>query len=233
MSEDKIEKALARIAQLEAEVARSRTAAKPAPQFDQAAFARQFASDPIGTMTKMGVPIDHTTRVLVAHALGDQAPPELKVLAAMGPQVSATSALTSSVEQMRQRLDAYEVKERRQSFQALATDKQKYPHLSKAIAVDPSITEGFSGDNADEYASTMEARLAKMVQALSPAASTNADTQVQSTQNQAQVTTGNPTSGDPTPPPIPQNKPGVWSEDEHRRLRDEVVRKHSRPATEA
>jgi hypothetical protein len=235
LSDDVIEKALARIAQLEVEVARSRSDAKK-PAFDQAAFARAFAQDPVGTMTKMGVPVEHTTRVLVAHALGDQAPPELKVLAAMGPQVSATTALSSTVEQLRQQLDVLQADKRRQSFQALATDKSKYPHLSKAIQADPSLVDELdrAGGNAEEAAKAMEARFARVAQVFTPApaASTHADTsQAQSTQSQAPVTTAAPTGADPTPPPIPSN-PGTWSEDEHRRIRDEVVRKYtSRPAT--
>ncbi len=221
-SDDRLEKALARIASLEAEVSRSRSDAKK-PAFDPAQFARTFAADPVGTMTKMGVPVDHTTRVLVAHALGDQAPPELKVLAAMGPQVSATAALSSSVEQMRQRLDDYEAKERRSSLQALATDKQKYPNLSKAIAADPSFFDAVGKGGSAEDLTAWEARLSKL--APTPPASTPADTQpAQSTQSQAPVTTTAPSGTDPTPPPIP--KPAAaWSEDEHRRIRDEVVRK--------
>jgi hypothetical protein len=233
-----LDTAIARIAQLEAEVSRSRAAkaeAKPLPaQLDPQAVARAIVADPHGTLTRMGVPTEHVAKVLMGNLMGDQAPPEWKVLAQMGPQMSATNALNSTVEQLRQRLDEAEARVARQSFQALAGDKQKYPHLAKAFAADPSLFEGDVAavrGSAEEAAAALEARLSKMAAVIAPppASSEDAATAAQSTQSKAQTTGGL----DPTPPPIPSDKPGAWSEEEHRRIRDEVVRKHTSRQTPA
>lgn len=224
-----LDTAIARIAQLEAEVSRARKPEKQAPAFDPAAFARALVADPQGTLSKMGVPTDHVAKVLMANAMGDQAPPEWKVLAQMGPQMSATNALNSTVEQLRQRLDEAEARVARQSFQALAQDKVKYPHLSKALVADPSLFDSdlsAARGSAEEIAATLEGRLAKVaaIVAPPPASAENADTAAQSQQSKAQTASGI----DPTPPPLPQaTSPGAWSEDEHRRVRDEVVRKYT------
>lgn len=227
MSEDQTAKLLSRIAAMESELATLR-ATKPqnsTPPFDPERFRQKFIADPVGTMTQMGAPIDHVTRVLVANALGDQAPPELKVLAQLGPQMSAVQANSQQVEELSRRLSAYEAKEqstaRTKSVQALIADKSKYPNLAKALEKDPSILEDLSGENAEETAAKMEKRFA--IVAPPPASVENADPSAQSTQSKP--ATASTLSGDV--PPLPQPKAGVLTAEDDRKLRDEIVRKYS------
>jgi uncharacterized phage infection (PIP) family protein YhgE len=226
LSEDQTAKLLSRIAAMESELATLR-AVKPRtdPPFDPEKFRQAFYADPVGMVTKMGVPVDHVTRVLVANALGDQAPPELKVLAAMGPQMSAVQAASAQVEELSRRLSSYEQKEqsaaRAQSVKALISDKTKYPHLAKAFAADPSILDDLGGENAEEAAAKMEKRFSLV--APPPASVENADASGQSTQSKP-ATVG-ALSGEV--PPLPQPKSGVLTQDEDRKLRDEIVRKYS------
>jgi len=232
------EKLLARLAAMESELATLRAAPKKqnngnaVNDFDPAAFARQLMADPVGTFQRMGVSTDHVTRVLVANAMGDQAPPELKVLAAMGPQVSAQHALDSKVEALSRQLstlvDSQTKGVARESFKALASDKSKYPHLAKAYAADPSLfDEDLAGGDAAEIAQKLEARLAKTAAAFGvktetpPASEANAEAQTtQSTQSRPALETGS------TPPPLPQTKPGVFTQEEDQRLKAEILRKY-------
>lgn len=231
-----LDTAMSRLASLEAEVSgyRSRAREPEKASFDPVAFRNAFVSDPVGTMTKMGAPVDHITRVLVANAMGDGAPPELKVLAAMGPQVSATHALDSKVETLSRQLSALvesqTKKGARESFQALATDKSKYPHLAKAYAVDSSLfDEDVSrGGNAEEIATALETRLKKVASVYAPPASeANADSQ-QDPSTQVKPALASTMSGDPPPPP--KDKVGLFTQDDHARLRDEIIRKASSQA---
>jgi hypothetical protein len=234
---------LARIAALEARPAPA--AAPQAPAFDARAFAQAFTADPVGVMTRLGIPTDHVSRVMVAHTLGDAAPYELRMLAAQGPQVSAVQAIQSDLQAVRQRQEAIEAASKkateRQSFSALAVDKTKYPLLAAAMAKNPARYAGrvdsHQGDAA-ALAATIEADLKADLEALGitpPASAANADTQqAQSTQGkQAQDgTTVNPGSVDPTPPQIQEKKPGVFTMEDHAALRDRIVRKHT-PQTDA
>lgn len=231
MSDDlqkKLDMALARIAALESEKSTANAALDP----------RQMAIDPIGTMTRAGVPVDHITRVLVAHAMGDQAPPELRVLAQMGPQVSATQALSSDIGQLRQRLDAYETRDKqqavRQSFSALAVDKTKYPTLATAYARDPKLfdseMEAHRGDAA-ALADTLEARLKALASAVTPPAST-ADAAKQ--QDQSKAPAGEQVKQaqgvDNTPPPLPQGKETKgFTQEDHAALKERIIKKYSQP----
>lgn len=156
---------MTKMAQLEAEVSgyRQRTQ-KPAGINPQ-----EFVQDPIGTMQRYGLPVEHITRVAVAHQLGDQAPPELRVLASMGPQIVQQQNLGSQVEQLSRTVQSIAQgqanKTKRESFKALSADKTKYPNLAKAAETDPSFfdddIEGFSG-TAEEFASRQEAKLSKL-----------------------------------------------------------------------
>jgi hypothetical protein len=226
---DVSEAALQRIAALEAEVSGYRRQAKPEPQFNMEAFRQDFIADPVGTMQRLGAPVDHVTRVLVANAMGEQAPPELKMLAAQGPQVNAARALEARVEALSRQLSdvtaASSKKATRESFQAITADKSKYPHLAKAVSADPSLVEdelGSHGGTAEELAAKLEARLSKVAAIYAPpAASSNAETQDQSTQV-APATTGGLSGG---VPPLTQKPSGVFTPEDHARLRDECVRK--------
>lgn len=231
---DPLEKALARIAALEA-----RESSRPAPStpntgIDPQVLARSFAADPVGTMTKLGIPVDHVSRVLVAHALGDQAPPELRMLAQQGPLMSATQALASDLQNVRQRFEAFEERDqkdsRRKSFSALAADKSKYPLLAAAIAKNPELfnsdAESHKGDAA-ALAESIESRLKVLAPALGvtpPASQVNAETA--NADPSTQVKQAQSGVVDPTPPPIPQPKPGVFTPETHTELKERILRKY-------
>lgn len=226
---------LQKLAQLEAEVSALRKGAREpqAPQFDPNTFLRQLVTDPVGTLTRHNLPVDHVTRVLVANAMGDQAPPELKVLAAMGPQVSAQRALAEQVDALSRRLtDLTSPKPPSvDSVKALTADKAKYPHLAKALAADPAFftdAEIAAGGSAEEFAAQAEARLSKMaaVYAPPPASEANADPNGQS--KQAAPADTPVTSGGV--PPIPKPTGASFTQEDHVKLRDEIVRKHTSQA---
>jgi hypothetical protein len=179
--------------------------------------------------------IQHLQRVHVAHAMGDQAPQELKVLAQMGPQISTTSAIAATVESLSRRLDEQDKRKTQeaaaQSFKSLISDKSKYPNLSVAYAADPSLFEGDVGGGEDvaAIADKLEKRQAALAAVYapksgSPSASSNAGyQQVESVQGKPAI--AGAMSGDP--PPIPTKSQGVFTQDDHVKLRDEVVRKHT------
>lgn len=231
----KLDTALARIAALES--SRATAPAPAAPAIDRQAWTL----DPIGSMQRAGLPVEHIAKVFVAHVMGDQAPPELRTLAAMGPQVSATQALSSELHQLRQRVDAYEAKEKqqavRQSFSQLAVDKTKYPVLATAYARNPSAFEAEVTAHQGDAAALAE-RLESQLKALgiTPPASTEnaAATQVQSTQDkQAQQAHVNGGPVDTTPPPLPTNAAnakGVFTQEEHRALKDRIMKKYGSKA---
>lgn len=225
------ETAIARLASLEAEVSgyRSRKHEPEKPTFDPVAYRQAFLADPIGSLTRMGAPVDHITKVLVAHALGDNAPPELKVLASMGPQVSAQHALDAKVETLSRQLSALTTSGSRDKFRSLAKDASKYPNLSKMLETDPSFfdDEISDGANVEEFAKGRESRMATAAKAFGPktppASDANADETAQSTQGKPAI--AGAISGDP--PPLPRGPSGVFTQEDHQKLRDEVVRKYS------
>ncbi len=227
-----LDTALAKIAQLEVQVA-NRPAPAAVPQgLDPQQVARAMASDPVGTMTRLGIPVEHVTRVMVAHQLGDAAPPELRALAQQGPLMSATQAIAQDLQAMRQRLESFEERDRqvskRQSFSALASDKTKYPTLAATYKKHPELFDndaaGFQGDVA-AYAESQEKRLAALAPALGvtpPVSSVNTDTTGQSSQAKAHGVSGI----DPTPPPIPNAKPGVFTPETHAELKARILAKY-------
>jgi hypothetical protein len=229
-----MEKELATLRQKPAAVS-----APPAPAFDARQFLSAYLADPYGTIARMGATPDqlrHVTQVHFAHALGDQAPPELKMLAQLGPQVAATSHLASQIQSLGQRLESFETgvtkKSTRESFSAVAVDKAKYPHLAAAYAADPSLfdseLEGHKG-NAAELAESLETRHKKLAGIYGPKTPPASDENAESNDGQSkQAELATQAVGmDPTPPPLPKSTPGVWSDDEHARVRDEIVRKYS------
>jgi len=206
---------------------------KPEKQFDVNAFRNQFTQDPVGSLTKMGMSVDYVTKVLVANAMGDSAPAELRGLVQMGPVLSAQGALESRLEQLsRQVSSIVETGTKnsiREGFRALTGDKTKYPNLAKAAAADSALfdteLEAHRG-TAEEFATQVEARLAKLAASLGvppPASEGNADQPDQSTQVKPAATTA-ALSG--SPPPLPVQKDGVFSKEDHTKLRDEIVRKY-------
>lgn len=201
---------------------------------------RALTADPVGTLTRAGVPVEHVLQVLLANHLGDQAPPQLRALAAQGPLVSQTQSLSADVQAVRQRLDQLDAREKqavlRQSFSGLTADKQKYPLLAAAFAKNPGVFDtdlaSHQGDAA-ALADSIEARLKAIVSVVAPsptASSENAGTaQVQSTQDkQAQSQAAVGTTGiDNTPPPMPQStqKQGVFTPTDHEALKAKVLAK--------
>lgn len=223
-----LDTALSRLASLETEVSGYRKRpAEDTNKFDPVAFRQSFITDPIGQMTKMGVPVDHITRVMVAHAMGDEAPPHLKALAQMGPQVSATHALDDKVESLSRQISALVAKEgktsARERLHALAKDKTAYPSLASVLESHPSFFDDdlSDGANVEDFAKRHEERLSKIMPR--PASDENADTTVQSMQNKP--ATAGTISGDP--PPLPTKPAGVFTQEDHFKLRDEIVRKFS------
>lgn len=168
MSEDS--KYLARIAQLESDNAGLKKAATRA-----GIDPRELAVDPSAALSKAGVSPTDITNLLIAQAMGDKAPQELKVLLKTGQQVNAAhTALSSEVKTLSQRLAEYESRDAkaaaRKSFIALASDKQKYPTLAAAVERDPSMfDEELSGGDAAD-ADRLEARYARVVAPKAPAA---------------------------------------------------------------
>ncbi len=235
MSEDiskQLQSALVSIARLEAEVAPLRAKARE-PQAPRGIDPREYITDPIGALLRAGLSpehIQHSTRVHVAHAMGDQAPMELKMLASQGPMVSATSNLQSDVQALRQRLESYEnegkAKAARESFKALSKDTTKYPHLAKALTANPTLLDeqlARHGGSAEEFAAAQEALAA--LYAPPPVSSGNTDDTSSPNSQQGKQAQGG--GLDPTAPPIAQGKAGVFTPEDHAKLRDEIVRKNS------
>lgn len=207
MSDDS--KYLARIAQLESEKASLQKAAAKAG-IDPA----QLAADPVGTLTKAGVNATDITNLLIAQAMGDKAPQELRVLLKTGQQVNAAqSALASKVDELSQHVNEYRVRDAkaaaRKSFIALASDKQKYPTLAAAIERDPSMfDEELSGGDAAD-ADRLEARYARVVAPKPPAATDSSAANQEGHSTEATATEDKGTAGVGTAggaivlPPIP------------------------------
>lgn len=229
-----LENALARIAALEA--GKSAPAAPQPGTFTREQIAQALTSDFIGTLKQLGVPVEYATKVAVAHGLGDQAPPELRTLAQQGPMLSQQMALGSEVQAMRQRLEQFEERERqsqlRTSFNALASDKTKYPFLAAVYAKTPSVIDAelsaHKGDAA-ALATALETRHKAIAEAagyIPPASEGNAERLGQSTQaKQAQATGVN--GLDPTPPPLPEGaKTGLFKPEDHDALKERILRKY-------
>lgn len=238
---------MTRMASMEQELAgyrsqRSQPQAVPAPQapaFNPQQFLAAYVTDPVGTIARMGATqeqLQHVTQVHFAHALGDAAPPQFKMLAQMGPQVAATSQLASQISSLGQRLETFETGVKKQStrdsFIAAVSDKTKYPHLAAAYAADPALfsdaIDGHRG-NAVELADALETRhkkLAEIYGPKTPAASDETAGADDGQSKQAELATSPPVGIDPTPPPIQQPKQGVWSEADHDRTKAAILKKY-------
>lgn len=225
-------KLMERLASMEKELATFRARKPEEKSFDPQAFRSAFVADPLGSMTKMGVPVDYITKVLVAHAMGDQAPAELRMLAQQGPMVSAQNALESRLEQLSRQVSTIvetgSKKSVQESFKALSADKTKYPHLAKAVQADASLFDGElsgHGGTAEEFATQAEARLSKIAAIYVPptASEANADKPDQSMQVKPATSASLPGGV----PPLPVDKAGVFTNEDHAKLREEVVRKYA------
>ena len=255
MSDDtkkQLDAAISRIASLEAELRGKKPASPTAAGIDP----RDLASDPIGALKRAGVPLDHVTKIIVAHAMGDQAPQQLREYAAMSQHTSAAQqALATEIQSLRQRVDTYEARDRkdaaRKSLQALVADKQKYPTLSAALERDPSIFDEdiASGGDVAEIADKLETRLARVIgKPAAPAArQDNAEQNGQSNEakasdagNTASENKGNTSDNaaakaaagvgsatDVTPPPLPKpTSGGPLTPETAEELKQRILRKH-------
>jgi hypothetical protein len=223
--------ALSRIASLEAQAAGARPKRNDEPSVSLSALI----ADPVGAMTRAGVPVEHITKVLVANAMGDQAPPELRMLASMGPQVTAQRALDEKVEALSRQLSALTSPKppTAESVKALTSDKSKYPHLARALAADPSFfsdDELAAGGSAEEFAARAEARLSKMATVFAPPAASDANADHADQSTQVKPADSPATAGGV--PPIPKPVVGAFTPEDHAKLRDEIVRKANSQAAQ-
>lgn len=234
-----IQTLLQKFAALETEVSGYRKANKE-PAFDH----RALINDPVGVLNKLGVPVEHITKILVANQLGDAAPHELRSLAQMGPMVNATSDLRTQLESLSRQVSdlvtAQKGSSTRASFKALANDKTKYPNLSKALnkRTDRYDDEAakFEG-TAEEYATQKEAYLKEMAELFgAPAASEeNADETVNvemtsDEQEAAQSKESRPANAaglNGEVPPLTRKDSGVFGDKERQALKDSVLRKYN------
>lgn len=221
-----LQTAFAKIAQLEEALSKSKKEAPPST-----VDLRQLEADPIGTLAKHGANIDHYTKHFVANAMGDQAPAHLKEYVKMGQQLSnTTQTIESKIESLGRRLDEVVGGSRRESFQKLAADKDKYPHLAAAYAADPSLFEDevSQGSEAAEIATKLEARLAKLAPVFRPptASAETAATDSAQVQQAKPAPTAGALQGDP--PPIVQPKPGAVTDDVYAQIKAEVVSQYDK-----
>lgn len=219
---------LAKIAALETELAQLRR------------LKNDLISNPSGTLQKMGVPKEHITQVLVADALGDQAPPQLRAAAAVGPVTAAVSSLTEKVDALASRLESSDRDTRaratRDATKNLAADKTKYPHLARALAADPTYLDGEAiGDSAENSAKAVEERLARAAKVFgfTPPASDEDAGKQQADGTPPAVGTGRKPQahqgGNPPSNPQGSGRDRVgWTDDDRIALRDEIVRKYER-----
>lgn len=231
-----LETAIARISSLEGEL-RTKPKEKETPQaFDLVKFRESLIIDPVGTMRAMqmgGEHVEHVRNVLIADKLGDQAPPQMKVFAAQGPQMMAAQAQAEAVATLSRRLDDREKQEqkaaKKESLKAITANKEKYPNLSKALAADPDLAEELEKHTgtAEEFAANQEAKYTKLAAAFVPqTASTSADNKGQSTQTKP-TPLASSLNGDT--PPIVKENPGEWTRDAYTKVRDSIVHKYNSP----
>jgi hypothetical protein len=112
-------------------------------------------------------------------------------------------------------------------LQKLVSDKGKYPSLSKAYAADSSLFDsdvaGHKG-SAEELAAKIEDRLSKFSRALGvaqPTSDENVENQTTPSE-QGQPATGNSITDVPS---LPQTKQGVFTDDDHAKLKQEILQK--------
>jgi len=225
---------LTRIAVLETELAKLRAANSPG------AIKQQLVNNPAGFFASLGLTPEektHVQRVTVADALGDQAPPEMRMLAQLGPQIAQQSQLAATIEALSRRVEELVVaprkaEETRTSLNALIANKEAYPFLSAAIAKNPSLLDSKvknrTGEAAD-IAKELEAEAKEFATAFGyqapaqPASDANAETNkdAQSTQSKPAPLAG----AQMIVPPIPGATVGPLTPEEDKQLKEEFLRK--------
>lgn len=222
-----------KIAVLESELAQLRSQASPT------AIKQRLISNPQGFYAALQLTPEeklHVQRVTVAEALGDQAPPDMRMYSAMGPAIAQQGQLAATIEQLSRRIDELVVaprkaEETRESFKALIANKEQYPFLSAAAAKNPSLIDmkmkGRTGDAA-EIAKELEAEAKTFAEAYGftpaqPASDANAENKdAQSNQSKPAPLAGATIDV----PPLPTNYVGPLTPEKDRELQEEISRKY-------
>lgn len=222
-----------KIAALETELAGLRANNSPH------AIKQRLVSNPVGFYSSLGLTPDektHVQRITVADALGDQAPPEMRMLAQLGPQMAQQSQITQALADLSRRVEELVVAPKkaeatRESLKALIADKVKYPFLSAATTTNSALLDaklkGRTGEAAD-IANELEAEAKQFAEAYgfkAPAqpASDNADTK----EAQSQQSKPAPLAGVVNDvPPLPGAKAGPLTDDEDARIKADIRRRY-------
>lgn len=241
--------ALARIAELDAQLAalrKEREAPRPPPEKPKrtSVTAEDLRYNPMAALAELGINDEVLAQFLVAKHAGPNAPVDLRVQAALMPQLGAIREQTrGDVEALRARLEEYEAREAQRTFQASmqkalsGISSEKFPTLSRALAADADGTTadllkaaedrakaagGTSGSSIDEVLTQVEAMyatLAKRIAPPAPAASTQGSTpKPATTTRSAPPATMANLSGVP-----PKAASDLTHEEQLARLRDEIL----------
>jgi hypothetical protein len=198
---------------------------------------QQLLTNPLGAYASLGLTPEekmHVQRVNFADALGDQAPPDMRMYAQLGPQMAQMSSLATAFEALSRRVEEMVVVPKqaettRESVKALIANKEVYPFLSAAVAANPALldarTKGRTGEAAD-IAKELEAEAALFATTYGykPAqpASENADKSAPSQQSKPASLVGAAMDV----PPLPEGHVGPITPEEDKRLQDEISKKY-------
>ena len=224
---------LSRIAALETELSQHRSRNTPT------AIKQQLLMNPQGFYNAIGMTPDeriHLQRVTVAEVLGDQAPQDMKMYAAQGPQVAQMSQLTATLDALSRRVEELVVAARqaeaaRESLKALIANKVEYPHFSAAVAANPALLDaklkGRTGEAA-VIAKELEEEAKQFATAYGykapaqPASDDAAKTEAQSLESKPAPLAGASMDA----PPLPGAQTGPLTDEEDRRIQEELNRKY-------
>lgn len=223
-----------RIASMEYEL-RNKPKEAPAPYTPE--FQRQLFMDPVGTMKRMPgsspAVIETAKAAFIADTLGDQAPPQMRFIAAQGPQVLAAQAqqeqLASLSRQIEEIKNAASNGSKRATFKAITEIKDKYPNLSKALSVDEAaIVEQLDkhGGSVEDFVTAQEAKWAKYG-LVAPVQTPNATGSVDNPDNKDQSKKVESAQLPVKQPEPKEEKTGGWTAEKHQEIRDRIVQKVS------
>ena len=223
-------KLLERIAALEGKLS--------APPAGQSFDKRKATLNPIGYFKELGMDITHLSRHFVANALGKDCPPELSAMVQMGPQIAATSHLEELVTSLSRKVDQLATRQSVDSLKTKPVDHAKYPTLAAAVKADPSILDrelASIGDTVspEEALKKVEEKLSTYAKAFNFKPPSSQDTnKTETIQNpdgsaiKSDITPATVPSGE-VPPLLPNSSGGVFTADEHERLKNAVLRKNN------
>lgn len=201
---------------------------------------RKATLDPVKYFQEQGLDIAHLSRHFVAHALGKECPPQLAAMVQMGPQIAATSHLEELVTSLSQKVDSMLEKEKSRevvaSVKSTTVDSAKYPTLAAAMKSDPKFLE-MELASLGELADTASA-LEKIEKKISPYAKAfGFKSSTDTSQNKSESGTitettpefksaNNGLSGTEVPPLV-NLAPGAWSEDDHIKVKEAILKKYN------